>query len=93
MFALCSVVFACALAVAPGEMGASTVGVLFGAQQIVTAFCPALVGLVADHAGLGAAVLLAAVFSLALAGALVVAVRPLLKRAGAVPKVAAGSSS
>src|SRR5581483_4831819 len=41
LFALRSVVFAYALDVAPGEMGASTVGVLFGAQQIVTAFSPA----------------------------------------------------
>jgi hypothetical protein len=39
-FALRSVTFAYAPDVAPGEMGASTVGVLFGAQQIATAFCP-----------------------------------------------------
>ena len=90
MFALRSVVFAYALDVAPGEMGASTVGVLFGAQQIVTAFSPIVVGLFADHAGLGAALLLAAVFSLA--GALVVAALPLLERATA-PEGVAGAAS
>ncbi len=89
LFALRSVVFAYALDVAPGEMGASTVGVLFGAQQIVTAFCPALVGLFADHAGLGAALLLAAVFSLA--GALVVAALPLLERAAAAAPASASA--
>ena len=78
LFALRSVVFAYALDVAPGEMGASTVGVLFGAQQVVTAFAPALVGVFADHAGLGAAVLLAAAFSLL--GAVVVAILPVLVR-------------
>jgi FSR family fosmidomycin resistance protein-like MFS transporter len=78
LFALRSVVFAHALDVAPGEFGASTVGVLFGAQQIVTAFAPALVGVLADHFGLGLALVLAAVFSLV--GGLLVAVLPLLDR-------------
>ncbi|HZU06700.1 MAG TPA: MFS transporter [Chloroflexota bacterium] len=78
LFALRAVVFAHALDAAPGELGASTVGVLFGVQQVVTAFAPALVGLFADHAGLGPALLLAAV--LALAGAAVVLLLPLLER-------------
>jgi MFS transporter, FSR family, fosmidomycin resistance protein len=76
LFALRSVVFAYALDVAPGEMGASTVGVLFGAQQVVTAFSPLLVGVFADWLGLGAAVLLAAAFSLL--GGIVVIFLPLL---------------
>ena len=70
--------FAHALDVAPGDLGASTVGVLFGAQQIVTAFAPAVVGLLADQLGLGLALVLAAVFSLL--GGLVVALLPLFDR-------------
>jgi len=90
LFSLRSVVFAYALDVAPGEMGASTVGVLFGAQQIVTAFAPLLVGLIADWLGLGAAVLLAAAFSLL--GAMVVALLPLLDRTTAAPAVRASTT-
>jgi FSR family fosmidomycin resistance protein-like MFS transporter len=78
LFAMRAVTFAHALDSAPGELGASTVGVLFGAQQIVTAFMPALTGLLADHFGLGFALVLAAVFSLL--GGLVVALLPLLDR-------------
>ena len=51
LFSLRSVVFAYAPDVAPGEMGASTVGVLFGAQQVVTAFSPLIVGIFADWMG------------------------------------------
>ncbi len=90
LFALRAVVFAHALDAAPGELGASTVGVLFGVQQVVTAFAPALVGLFADHAGLGPALLLAAV--LALAGAAVVLLLPLLER-GPHPSPARTSAS
>jgi MFS family permease len=90
LFSLRSVVFAYALDVAPGEMGASTVGVLFGAQQVVTAFAPLVVGLLADWLGLGAAVLLAPAFSLL--GALVVALLPLLDRTTAAPAVRASTT-
>jgi FSR family fosmidomycin resistance protein-like MFS transporter len=88
LFSLRAVVFAHALDVAPGELGASTVGVLFGAQQVFTAFVPALVGVLADHLGLAAALTCAAVFSLL--GGVVVAALPLLERATA-PTAAASA--
>ncbi len=78
LFALRAVVFASALDAAPGEMGASTVGVVFGAQMLVVAFVPTLVGLLADHAGLRVALLVPAAF--ALGAALVVTVLPLYER-------------
>ena len=90
LFSLRSVVFAYALDVAPGEMGASTVGVLFGAQQVVTAFSPLLVGVFADWMGLGAAVLLAAAFSLL--GGVVVIFLPLLARE-TTPTATVGAAS
>ena len=70
LFALRSVTLASALDAAPGEMGASTVGVVFSAQMLMVALAPTLIGLFADRVGLGSALLLAALFSLA-AGVLV----------------------
>jgi MFS family permease len=90
LFALRAVVFAAALDAAPGEMGASTVGVVFGAQMLVVAFVPTLIGLLADRAGLVVAVLLAAGF--ALAAALVVVVLPLIERGAATAPARAGTS-
>jgi MFS family permease len=81
LFALRSVTLASALDAAPGEMGASTVGVVFSAQMLMTAFAPTLIGLFADRVGLGAALILADVFSLA--AGLVVAGLALLDRGAA----------
>jgi MFS family permease len=89
LFALRSVTLASALDAAPGEMGASTVGVVFSAQMLMVAFAPTLIGLFADRVGLGAALLLAALFSLA-AGVLV-AVLSLLDRGATTVQARAGA--
>jgi MFS transporter, FSR family, fosmidomycin resistance protein len=83
LFALRAVTFALALDAVPGEMGASTVGVVFSAQMFVVAFAPTLIGLFADRVGLGSALMLAALF--ALGGAAVVAMLPLIERTAPAP--------
>jgi MFS family permease len=90
LFALRSVTLASALDAAPGEMGASTVGVVFSAQMLMVALAPTLIGLFADRVGLGSALLLAPLFSLA--AGVVVAVLSVVERgrASAPVRVRAG---
>jgi MFS family permease len=70
LLALRSVIFACALDVAPSALGGSTVGLLFGIQSLAAALSPSLLGALADQVGLQLVLSCAAALALA---ALVVA--------------------